>query len=49
MPGFTGLTVPRMAGAANFRFMATERVGEDLLVTARPLAVAAPAHPATAD
>jgi diaminohydroxyphosphoribosylaminopyrimidine deaminase/5-amino-6-(5-phosphoribosylamino)uracil reductase len=43
--GFSGLAVPRMAGAARFRFVAAERVGEDVLVTARP---ALPTDPATA-
>ncbi|MHC1791597.1 bifunctional diaminohydroxyphosphoribosylaminopyrimidine deaminase/5-amino-6-(5-phosphoribosylamino)uracil reductase RibD [Solidesulfovibrio sp.] len=38
IPGFSGLAVPRMADAAGFRFSAVERVGEDILVTARPLA-----------
>jgi diaminohydroxyphosphoribosylaminopyrimidine deaminase/5-amino-6-(5-phosphoribosylamino)uracil reductase len=34
--GFSGLAVPRMADAAGFRFCDVRRVGEDLLVTARP-------------
>lgn len=37
-PGFSGRVAPRMAQAAGFRFDRTERVGEDLMVTARPLA-----------
>lgn len=38
--GFSGLTVPRMADARGFRFCAVSRVGEDILVTARPQATA---------
>jgi diaminohydroxyphosphoribosylaminopyrimidine deaminase/5-amino-6-(5-phosphoribosylamino)uracil reductase len=37
LPGFSGLSVPRMAQAAGFRFLAVERVGEDLMVVARPV------------
>jgi len=40
--GFSGLAAPRMADASRFRFGAVERVGEDILATARPLAAAAP-------
>lgn len=36
VPGCAGLAVPRMADAARLRFLAVERVGEDLCVTARP-------------
>ena len=36
--GFSGLAVPHMADAAGFRFCTVERVGEDILATARPLA-----------
>jgi diaminohydroxyphosphoribosylaminopyrimidine deaminase/5-amino-6-(5-phosphoribosylamino)uracil reductase len=36
VPALTGLTVPRMADAAGLRFLAVERVGEDIMVLARP-------------
>ena len=36
VPGFSGLAVPRMREAAGLRFCAVERVGEDLMVVARP-------------
>ena len=35
-PGFSGRVVPAMGEAASFRFLGVERVGDDLLVTARP-------------
>mgnify|MGYP001249962724 CR=1 FL=1 len=35
VPGFSGLTVPRLEDAAKFRFSAMEQVGDDLMVTAR--------------
>ncbi len=35
--GFSGRSVPAMAGAANFRFCAAVPVGQDLMVTARPV------------
>jgi diaminohydroxyphosphoribosylaminopyrimidine deaminase / 5-amino-6-(5-phosphoribosylamino)uracil reductase len=36
VPGFSGRVVPRMADAAGLRLLATERVGEDLMVVLRP-------------
>lgn len=38
--GFSGLSVPRMADAAGFRFCSVTRVGEDILAMARPQAAA---------
>ena len=38
VPGFSGLVAPRMADAAGFRFCGLRRMGEDILVTARPAA-----------
>ena len=36
LPAFRGRDIARMADAAGVRFLKTERVGEDILVTARP-------------
>lgn len=36
VPGFAGRDAPRLAAAAQFRFVAEERIGDDLLVVARP-------------